>query len=176
MAAKLVVTGDKEIDQALKAFENNMRRKYLRTASRHVIKTIVQPEFKRTVPKDTGALSRSSKIRSVSARKGRVGTALVIDDKTLYKERGKKGGKRLPTIKRGGKKIPFFYAPLVEFGDKTGPGQRRLYRSLKDKQRRILSAYLTSVKAQAALQGNKIITQKTIKTRKSVTLAAGGFA
>ena len=169
--AQITVVGHEEINKALSEFERAMQKKILKAASKHVLKTIVEPSYKNRVPVFTGAMKRSIVIRVKGGRKGRIGFALFIDAKKLARQRNAKTATRKALRseirdKETGVWRDFFYPPLVEFGTKRNKGTRPLYRALITNKRRILREYVAKVKNMADLGGNRTSVLKQIRSRR----------
>lgn len=77
--AKLIVTGIKEVDAALRALGSPKEaNKASRRAMREVLKTHILPEVRREAPVETGHLEESPTVRAGRRSRSRVEFAVVI--------------------------------------------------------------------------------------------------
>jgi hypothetical protein len=125
------VTGFKELDAKLRNLPPKLQRKFVRQSLRKVNKR-VQQEFKKIVTDeafDTGALSRSTKVRALKRSRRRVGVGVYIDREKLFANYAKKHGGKKPHPAAGGTE-PFFYPAVVEFGSESHEPVRPMRRAL----------------------------------------------
>lgn len=135
----VIVTGFKELDAKLRSLSPKLQRKFVRQSLRKVNKR-VQKEFKAIVKAeayDTGALSRSTKVRSLKRSRSRVGVGVYIDREKLFANYAKKHDGKQPHPSAG-EMEPFYYAAVVEFGsadhEPVRPMRRALYEHSKEYQ------------------------------------------
>lgn len=159
------LTGVAEVDRRLAKMEARAIKKLLPKAAKRAGETVKQ-DFKARVPVDTGALKRSitsrvfkNKIKkadptkTVIARggymKGKriavkrvvaedVGAKVIIDRNRLTKEAGKRRSALPIDRERGGM---FFYAAVVELGNRFKTGNRTLTKALYDNEKKLRIAF-----------------------------------
>lgn len=115
-AVKVVVTGNREIDRALKRLENKVRNKAVRKASRNAAKKSLA-DYKQLVPVASGSMRDAAVVRGLRKTKstrGALGASVIIDRKKLFTFYEARTGR--PPGKRKADSEPFFYPTVVEFG------------------------------------------------------------
>ncbi len=132
MAAAVVVTGLKELDSKLQNMVPALQRKLVRKALRKSGYRVAK-EFKRVVraeAHDTGALERSIKVQSLPRSRSRIGIGAYVDRNKLFANYADGHDGKTPHPAAGSGE-PFYYAAVIEFGDKhhkpIRPQRRALY-------------------------------------------------
>jgi HK97 gp10 family phage protein len=147
-AQTIIVTGDKEVDRALKALEPKLRNKALKKASRDAAKNVLE-EYKRVVPVESGAMRDSAKVRVMKKKKDAMGHSVILDRDRLF-ALAKARGKQLSIDRKRGNE-PFFYPSVVEFGDKDTEAQRPLRKALFDKETAHKAFFMRELRKQLSL-------------------------
>jgi HK97 gp10 family phage protein len=99
--AKLIITGDRELNRMLRRLALKDGKKVVRAAARKAIKP-VQLSAKQLAPKDSGQLRRAVKVRALPRSRRRVGVRVTIGERFFtgdqfygsFQEWGWKTGKR----------------------------------------------------------------------------------
>lgn len=128
----IFVTGFKQLDAKLRSLPPKLQRKFIRGGLRKAAKRDAK-ETKRIIheeARDTGALERSIKVRSLKRSRTRAGVGIYIDrDKYFAIYATKHGGK--PPHPAAGESSPFYVPAVIEFGSETHepirPQRRALY-------------------------------------------------
>lgn len=136
----IIVTGDKELDARLRAFEPKVRNKFARKALREATKR-VREEFIKRVPVDTGALKRSSTVRSLKRSTKRIGAMVVVNTTKLYDIRQKGSGKRPQWQGQD-----FYYPAVIEYGSINVPAQAPMRKALYENKEYTVSRFKASLR------------------------------
>jgi len=119
---QIYVTGFDDIDQALVEFEDSVKKKFIKQATRAGIKEDVLPEYQRIMRQEglveTGAAIDVPKISPAKVKRGsgKIGHALYIDRNLLIAVRSAKGGRIGYDKKRN---EAFYYLAAIEFGTRV---------------------------------------------------------
>lgn len=171
--AALLLTGVKELDKALRQLEPKMQKKAIKKATRVAAKKVLA-NTRSLTPKDTGAMSRSFSVRSVTRRtKKKTGVIKQgMNKKTGHKYSyavrqivGEEFGAKVEIsrkslakqtenlVMRGRRKRIFmesdkyFYPAFVELGGGGDSGKKPMRTALKISQASVLSIFRSELKS-----------------------------
>lgn len=142
---RVVVTGDKQIDKALRRLDTKIQRKTVMAALRKSREKAYNDYISR-VPVKSGAMRDATLKRAAKGKKKRgvIGVSLVIDRKKLFAKYEAHYG-RLPG-KRTKDSEPFFYPTVVEFGDKDTPAEKPLREAVYGNEEAIKRIFLNELR------------------------------
>jgi hypothetical protein len=114
-----IITGLDDVDQAFAAFEDKLKKKIIRQATRAAVKEEVLPEYKRIIEQEglvsTGAMRDVPQVGVARVKRGsgKIGNALHISRDKLIETRRSRGGRIGYDRKR---KEDFYYLAAAEYG------------------------------------------------------------
>lgn len=125
MAGRMViVTGVKQVDDALAKLEPKLSNKFTRKALRNSAKKVVAAtkEIVEQEAYNEGVLYKSFKVRALKRKRGRVGVSMFVDrDKLIAAYEAAYGHAPNPLT---GHKDPHYYLASIEFGYERPNGQK----------------------------------------------------
>lgn len=130
-----IVTGYKELDAKLRKMPEALQRKLVKGALKKSTDRDKQETIRivKAEAYDTGAYSKSLKVRQIKRSRVKVGSMVIVDTQKLFQEYAKKHG-RFPGSEKGQIR-PAFYPAMIEYGSPTNqpisPMRRALYDNAK---------------------------------------------